>query len=352
MHQQILESVTWFIDLRKPDSDTENLIQIPHCYRFIESENQIWWDKNLARFPSGYSPCNILESERIPPISQEVQDLLIDKYCPVSLKVEIKASSVNQDCLIRPYLGRRLVRGEDDRLSRLRVFSLRNFPLHVDQMEQLNLGADLETYAELMAEALAVIHWYGQIDANDVEFVLASPRCGAPSRLSNILVVHTNWLLDFDCCRRMSMDLDGVDQAVAAFFRNDPYYPRPDQPLWKCFRNRYLQTSSMITKDDQNHERAELPAMFIQKIQQRKTSCTNSVLTESHSPLLPSVSPPNVPTELAPWGVTPLITENESKDWSTTTSGQKQYSNVLRTIVCYILSEGSHMGAATPALYY
>lgn len=41
-------------------------------------------------------------------------------------------------------------------------------------MKQLNLN--VKSYAEIMAEALAMMHWYEEIDANDVEFVLAPPR--------------------------------------------------------------------------------------------------------------------------------------------------------------------------------
>ena len=41
-------------------------------------------------------------------------------------------------------------------------------------MEVLNL--DVKSYAEAMAEALALMHWGARTDANDVEFVLAPPR--------------------------------------------------------------------------------------------------------------------------------------------------------------------------------
>jgi hypothetical protein len=111
-------------------------------------------------------------------------------------------------------------------------------------MEQL--GIDVPIYAHMMAEALAMMHWHGEIDANDVEFVLAPPRESTGSMLSNILGDHAVWLLDFDCCRRMSMDEDGADRAVVAFFRNDPYLPRPGQSIWKNFRDKYLSTSFMI----------------------------------------------------------------------------------------------------------
>lgn len=45
------------------------------------------------------------------------------------------------------------------------------------------------------------------------------------------------------------MDEKAVDEAVEAFFRYDPYYPRPskrskeDERLWVTFRDRYLSSS-------------------------------------------------------------------------------------------------------------
>lgn len=71
------------------------------------------------------------------------------------------------------------------------------------------------------------------------------------------------WLLDFDCCRTMSMDEQGVDQSVSAFFRNDPYYPRPGQQLWKVFRDRFLQSSSELINDN-------LPDMFIEGVEEEQ----------------------------------------------------------------------------------
>ena len=86
-----------------------------------------------------------------------------------------------------------------------------------------------------MAQALALMHWVGEVDGNDVEFVLA-PSDNAT--MSNVLGDHSMWILDFDLCRNMSMDEDGVKQASIAFWRNDPFYPRPgkDPELWNAFR--------------------------------------------------------------------------------------------------------------------
>lgn len=57
------------------------------------------------------------------------------------------------------------------------------------------------------------------------------------------------WILDFDCCHPMMMNDAGVKQACDAFYRNDPYYPRPgsgyaeDEELWYVFKEKFLACS-------------------------------------------------------------------------------------------------------------
>ena len=64
------------------------------------------------------------------------------------------------------------------------------------------------------------------------------------------------WILDFDCCRAISLDEVGVEQACAAFFKNDPFYPRPgggekaDEVLWVAFKRKFLSTSWKILGGD------------------------------------------------------------------------------------------------------
>ena len=121
-------------------------------------------------------------------------------------------------------------------------------------MEELEL--DTTVYARAMAEALAIMHWIAKIDANDVEFVLAPPRKGTQSFCSLSLGAHCMWILDFDCCRSITMDQAGVEQAAAAFWKNDPYFPRPakssreDRELWAVFKEQFLQTSGNILGSD------------------------------------------------------------------------------------------------------
>jgi hypothetical protein len=114
------------------------------------------------------------------------------------------------------------------------------------------LGLDTTAYAETMAEALAMMHWGARIDANDVEFVLAPPRAGSSGFQSDYLGTHSLWILDFDCCQPLSMDEAGVERACVAFFKNDPFYPRPggretaDEELWKVFKQKFLEASRKV----------------------------------------------------------------------------------------------------------
>ncbi|KAI1279019.1 zinc finger protein-domain-containing protein [Xylaria sp. FL0933] len=257
------------------------LFAIPtwHCYVPAADATKI-----VHRFPSGYSSCNILLSERIPPLPADVRDLLIAKYCPPELAPNITADPRNHDCLIRPYLGRRR-RGFKN--STFRTFSLRNYPLHLDQIEDLKL--DLLEYARRMAQALAFMHWSAGIDANDVEFVLAPPPpptipiFSSPSIPGNplttisstVLSDHCLWILDFDCCRPMTMDETGLKQAARAFWRNDPFYPRPpgkddkqqrDVELWSHFKHAFLDASAEIIGSD-DEERRHLPGLLLELIE-------------------------------------------------------------------------------------
>ncbi|KAI0160397.1 zinc finger protein-domain-containing protein [Xylariaceae sp. FL1272] len=261
IHQQLIAAQ----DRRK--SSLTFAIPSWHCYVTANAARDI-----VARFPSGYSSCNILLTERIPPLPAHVRGMLIEKYCPRELAHSISTDPRNHDCLIRPYLGRRR-RGFNNTV--FSMFSLRNHPLHLDQIE--DLGLDLFTYSRQMAEALAFMHWCAGIDANDVEFVLTPLSPGMPTQKaipSSVLGDHRLWILDFDCCRPMTMDESGIEHAAAAFWRNDPYYPRPgkeqerDVELWALFKRAFLNASaSFIGRDD-----AHLPELLVERIEARAAS--------------------------------------------------------------------------------
>lgn len=256
-----------------PRSDCPDQIRtsflIPECHGYIPESYSGWKTTTLLkRFPEGYTACNILITQRIPPFPESARHALINKYCPPSLADNIKSDVKNFDCLVRPYLGRRKL---GQRQSRLRVFSLRNYPLHVDQMEDLGLA--VLNYSAAIATVLAFMYWRAKIDANDVEFVLAPARGTAPAQFqSKHLGDHNLWILDFDCCRSMSMDEEGVKQAAQAFLRNDPFYPCPgreneeDKKLWAHFKAEFLNASSMMLGAEDQSSGA-LPSLLMYSIE-------------------------------------------------------------------------------------
>jgi hypothetical protein len=136
-----------------------------------------------------------------------------------------------------------------------------------------DLGLDIVAYAMTMADALALMYWGAGVDVDDVEFVLAPPRSmSSPTFLPEYLGEHVMWILDFDRVKHMSMDEDGLEQACAAFFRNDPYYPRPggteaaDDELWEAFKTRFLKTSLEVLGDGSPH--LDLPQKLMGRIEQ------------------------------------------------------------------------------------
>ncbi|KIW83743.1 hypothetical protein Z517_02989 [Fonsecaea pedrosoi CBS 271.37] len=236
MHKVILE--------KHSQQKDQNSVCVPRWPRLVTGDAS-WWEANLCRFPQGYVACNVLCAERIPPLPQEVRDRLVDRYCPPAAAATIKNNDADRDCLVRLYLGRRKFQNE----ARGRTFfSLRNYPMHLNQAEEL--GLNVMDYAHAMAETLAMMHWAAKIDANDVEFVLGgTQRTGIGEYTNDFFGTHGLWVLDFDCCRSMTMDDAGIEQAARAFLKNDPYFPRPvtrsssDSALWSEFRGRYLECS-------------------------------------------------------------------------------------------------------------
>lgn len=115
------------------------------------------------------------------------------------------------------------------------MFSLCNFKLHLNQIQDVKIDGD--GLAIAMADTLAVLHWHTKIDAMDIEFVLGSSPVGAQiasrphsysalyglqigtstferminSGTSFMKCVTSMWILDFDACQDITMDESGVD---------------------------------------------------------------------------------------------------------------------------------------------
>jgi hypothetical protein len=237
-----------------------------------------WWSEHLKRFPTQllHKPSNLFCYERVFPLSQPLRDALIDRYAPDQAKItELKADPANKDCLARIYLGK----GRETRNDY--SFQVRNFNLHLDQME--DLGMNFKEYSTAMGKALATLHWGCCIDGKGVEFVLGSPGgiqnfkkpgSGAypppkapirkPLTENQISKLAPNtstwqsyataytlpttgiWMLDFSRCSVLSEDMKEMKaQMMQSFFGNCSYYPRPspalarDKTLWKLFRQSY-----------------------------------------------------------------------------------------------------------------
>lgn len=279
IHSRILHAIN--DNNNKKIEENSNKLNIPSLAGFWGPNAPDFWSKILPRLPSNFSACEALVSERIPAMSLAVRETLAKHYCPnKELFLQMAQDKSNESCLIRPYLGRR--RPEQKAGPRQRFFSLRNFPLHVDQMEELNLPC--EEYALAMADALAFLHWTAKIDAGDVEFVLAPPRpadvinmpsIGDRVMNSEVLGPHSMWILDFDCCKELEMNESGMRRAAMCFWRNDPFYPRPgsknlkDQRLWDTFEARFLQKSGCLLAGESDEVKM-LPEILIQTIRDNR----------------------------------------------------------------------------------
>ncbi|KAF4548543.1 Hypothetical protein D9617_27g045100 [Elsinoe fawcettii] len=248
-------------------------VLVPRVCNYISAnQNDLWWKTNGDRLPEDTTPADILVTERILPLPAPVRDCLIELYCPDKLKDKVKNDSKSQHCLARVLLGKRNVRQPNS----LAFFSLRNFALTLDKAMECEL--QLEIYAEAMGEGLAALHWGAEVDGDDVEWALgtsvSSTILARPLTFDELKTLrpgtdtatHTMgnrnfkrrmaslWLLDFNRCKGITLDEDGVKQIVDCFFRNDNYYPRPllesdiEKILWQYFQTSYLATSEKIIK--------------------------------------------------------------------------------------------------------
>ncbi len=242
-------------------------ITIARYGQFITPDHDVFWQPKLKRFPAEVPATYAFVSSRIFGLPLPVRASILDALAPKGVKAqkrEFLAREENQHCLVRLYLGRR------EQRSATRQFRLRNFDLTVGEMEYLKL--DTHRYATIIAKALAILHWEAHIDANDVEFVLASAPMIAPRPTVQELEMlnpdtihlathslnfdHTSvgiWLLDFDQCQKFEEDEAGLELLKKGFWLNDPYYPRPvstnekDVALWTVFKEAYLAASGSIT---------------------------------------------------------------------------------------------------------
>lgn len=214
-------------------------IEIPRCFWYATPDTATFWDEYLERFPDTLqfprAPRHVLCMERIFPLPCPIRHSLVDKFCPVMNRQQMKESEANKDCLVRPCLGRQRYG------SGSHFFTLRNFKLHANEIQ--DLGMPTSQLCSNMAHTLAVVHWRTKIDAMDVESVLGSSpldeqevRVEVDTLELGTMAPHTStyeqathsspnftkrvtalWLIDFDDYSNITMDSHGVDMAVKAF---------------------------------------------------------------------------------------------------------------------------------------
>ena len=252
-------------------------VNIPNSIRFMSPKAPAW-DRIIPRLPRDFASCEALLNERNVPMSRSACRVIAQKFWDGDITL-LLGDKRNEHCLIRPYLGRRQT---EARKGKSRFINLRNYPLHMDQIEELDLPAD--EYAMAMADALLFLLWVVRVDASDVEFVLAPSRVSSQMQVypepgngscdftPGVLGRHSMWLLDFDCCRSLAMNKRGIEKATERFWRNDPYYPNPDckssedERIWRVFKDRFLATSLGILRGEPEQIR-ELPEVLLARIE-------------------------------------------------------------------------------------
>ncbi|KAH6881782.1 zinc finger protein-domain-containing protein [Alternaria rosae] len=274
MHQLVYNTFAAFTSVCKD-------IHVPEVKAWIGPQSTEFWKDNATLFPSVVKTPNYgLVSERIWPLPFPVREAIVDALCPKAIqdnKSDFLKRPENKDCLVRLYMGRR----NDSRKMEARNVRLRNFPLHVDEMERL--GLDTRSFAITIAKSLAILHWKAGVDANDVEFVLGSrPQIAGKPTVEDVLTANKDtatelyltdfkhrtlslWLLDFNQCKPFKHNTAGVNKLVEGFWFNDPYYPRPnatnkaDKDLWNAFQAHYLEVSAELTNTPG-------PKMFVEAV--------------------------------------------------------------------------------------
>lgn len=219
------------------------------------------------------SNAQFLLAERILSLREPIREALIRRFCPEKFRASTRTSPLNKDCLVRVYLGS-ATRRDEDRES----FSLRDFPLHLNELGEAGMG--VENIARGMGRAMAVMHWAVRYDGGGVKFVFGSKK--VPHKLPDIdkydsdpevdsyigpnvpfkavddLNAHETrlFLIDFDQAKPISMDEDGVRQAVAAIKENGLYFPKAcrktkrECDVWKAFEGSYVVKSwEIINKE-------------------------------------------------------------------------------------------------------
>ncbi|KAG9256807.1 uncharacterized protein F5Z01DRAFT_649115 [Emericellopsis atlantica] len=253
-----------------------------------------WFEENGHRFPvenGGQKSGSVMCLERIMPLQQVIRESLIQLYFKPEKQAEALADEKNKACLCRVYLGSTSEEIEPEKRER-ECMTLQNFPLYLDQLEELNMDPFL--IARDMALDLAAGHWAAGFDMLDVEYVIGSrPRVQARPSPSSISLkadekdvaeksfqrmrnVGANdndhqtsfrnrafqvWMIDFNKVSRINTTVGknygrNIQKLVCNTRATDgPYYPRAiarnenEWNLWLEFARTYIRASKTILLD-------------------------------------------------------------------------------------------------------
>lgn len=203
-------------------------LHIPKSLGYYTRDDQERWNRTRNKWPitALQEPTDLLESELIMPLPKTMRQSLIQHFYALHGRVAALQDPRNRDCLVRVYLGvRRENRGFRSDLT------LRNFEVDLNIIDELHLKR--VHHARAMAVCLSEMHWRGDIDAADVEFVLGTAReelapkaveiKSLPPRTISAATLNFKrrfvhlWLLDFNQCKSITTNEAGVRQATAAF---------------------------------------------------------------------------------------------------------------------------------------
>ena len=259
------------------------LPKTPMCHAYHPASDDEFWSTNLQLFPENHRTKQpLFMVDKILPLPRKVREDLIKLYFDQdeAVQKEARDNEENKDCLVRVYLGERTSHGHHSQ----EYDTLRNFPLRLDMMEDLDL--EISQLATEMAIGLATLHWEACVDGMDTEFVIGSaatwdlerPKPYDDEESPPHLVKAINfkrralhlWMLDFDKATKIKLTEHDVDKKlVPAFLGNDPYYPRPqvDEELWDEFCRVYLEASEIILRSKRVKKGVKaLPQRFLDEV--------------------------------------------------------------------------------------
>ncbi|KAM3531378.1 hypothetical protein MY4038_004541 [Beauveria bassiana] len=233
-------------------------VLVPRVYNIIGPESKVWdTDNQKFKFPEAYqSRTTLVEMERILPLPKVIRKALITHFYPQqkhealssNIVDEILNLTANKHCLARIYLGKRLGAFTKEK------FSLRNFPLYLAPMENLEL--DIHSLADSMGSAFAIMHWGAGVNGDDVEFVFGTAAKSDPTSENFQKRRIGFYLLDFGQCD--SVDLSDEVASVYQSFKGAlvtgdnqlfiPHY-KNSPALFASFKRGYIRAAEFILRE-------------------------------------------------------------------------------------------------------